>query len=210
MCARQEALAPKRSVAPFVRSYSWWPLRSSLSATCLSDGLRRKGFMMQAARWCGSLTIKSILSAPLLGYGYGTFSAVFPMFRDDSIGICGIWDKAHNTYLEIFQGLGLLFGAMLIACVVVLVWDCREGGEDTATRRNHPGDRGKRLFPRGGACSRRLQPAIAGRDVDLHGGSGSRSCAGVRPIARRHCRHSARKLDQRYCSMEDLNHERWI
>ena len=73
------------------------------------------------------VTIKSILSAPLLGYGYGTFSAVFPMFRDDSTGIVGLWDKAHNTYLEVFQGLGLLFGAMLIACVVVLVWYCVKG-----------------------------------------------------------------------------------
>jgi O-antigen ligase len=73
------------------------------------------------------VTIKSILSAPLLGYGYGTFSAVFPMFRDDSTSVYGLWDKAHNTYLEVFQGLGLLFGAMLIACVVVLVWDCVKG-----------------------------------------------------------------------------------
>jgi O-antigen ligase len=73
------------------------------------------------------LTIRSILSAPLLGFGYGTFSAVFPMFRDDSTSVYGLWDKAHNTYLEIFQGLGLLFGAMLIACVAVLVWECVRG-----------------------------------------------------------------------------------
>jgi O-antigen ligase len=73
------------------------------------------------------MTIRSILSAPLLGFGYGTFSTVFPMFRDDSTSVYGLWDKAHNTYLEIFQGLGLLFGAMLIACVAVLVWDCVKG-----------------------------------------------------------------------------------
>jgi O-antigen ligase len=73
------------------------------------------------------VTLKSILSAPLLGYGYGTFSAVFPMFRDDSVGNWGLWEKAHNTYLEIFQGLGVLFGAMLIACVVILVWKCVKG-----------------------------------------------------------------------------------
>jgi O-antigen ligase len=73
------------------------------------------------------VTLKSILSAPLLGYGYGTFSAVFPMFRDDSVGNWGLWEKAHNTYLEIFQGLGVLFGTLLIACVVVLVWNCVKG-----------------------------------------------------------------------------------
>jgi O-antigen ligase len=73
------------------------------------------------------VTLRSILSAPLFGFGYGTFSTAFPMFRDDSMGILGFWDKAHNTYLEIFQGLGLLFGAVLIGCVVVLVWDCLKG-----------------------------------------------------------------------------------
>ncbi|HEX4804129.1 MAG TPA: O-antigen ligase family protein [Myxococcaceae bacterium] len=70
------------------------------------------------------LSIKSILSAPLLGYGYGTFEAVFPMFRDDSLSVNGLWDKAHDTYLEVFQGLGLLFGWMLLACVAMLVWQC--------------------------------------------------------------------------------------
>jgi O-antigen ligase len=34
---------------------------------------------------------------------------------------------AHNTYLEVFQGLGLVFGAMLIAVVVMLVWRCVKG-----------------------------------------------------------------------------------
>ena len=76
-----------------------------------------------------NVTIRSILSAPLLGFGYGTFSSAFPMFRDDSASLSGFWDKAHNTYIEIFQGLGLLFGAMLIACVVVLVWDCLKGAK---------------------------------------------------------------------------------
>jgi O-antigen ligase len=72
-------------------------------------------------------TISSILASPVLGFGYGTFSAAFPMFHDESLGIWVFWDKAHNTYLEAFQGLGLLFGGMLIASVVVLVWDCLKG-----------------------------------------------------------------------------------
>jgi O-antigen ligase len=49
------------------------------------------------------------------------------MFRDDSMNIWTFWDRAHNTYLEVFQGLGLVFGAMLIASVVPLVWDCMTG-----------------------------------------------------------------------------------
>jgi O-antigen ligase len=74
-----------------------------------------------------TVAILSILSSPVLGFGYGTFSAAFPMFHDESVNIWSFWDKAHNTYLEAFQGLGLLFGGMLIASIVVLVWDCLKG-----------------------------------------------------------------------------------
>jgi O-antigen ligase len=73
------------------------------------------------------IAIRSIIDAPLLGYGYGTFADVFPMFRDQSVSTWGKWTMAHNTYLEVLQGLGLLFGAMLLASVVVLVLRCVKG-----------------------------------------------------------------------------------
>ena len=73
------------------------------------------------------ITMRSILAAPFLGYGYGTFADVFPMFRDQSVSTWGKWQMAHNTYLEVFQGLGLLFGSMLIASVVLLVLRCVKG-----------------------------------------------------------------------------------
>ena len=74
-----------------------------------------------------TIVIGSIFAAPLLGYGYGTFVDVFPMFRDQSVSTFGRWDMAHNTYLEVFQGLGLLFGSMLVASVVLLVLRCVKG-----------------------------------------------------------------------------------
>jgi O-antigen ligase len=73
------------------------------------------------------ITIRSILAAPWLGYGYGTFVDVFPMFRDQSLTTFGQWTAAHDTYLEEFQGLGLIFGPMLVATVAVLVWRCVKG-----------------------------------------------------------------------------------
>jgi O-antigen ligase len=73
------------------------------------------------------VTMRSILASPLLGYGYGTFADVFPMFRDQSVSTWGQWQQAHNTYLEAFQGLGLLFGSMLIASLVMLVLRCVKG-----------------------------------------------------------------------------------
>lgn len=74
-----------------------------------------------------ALTVRSICDNPLPGFGYGTFADVFPMYRDRSLSVDGIWRQAHNTYLELFQGLGVLFGAMLIASVVLLVVHCFGG-----------------------------------------------------------------------------------
>lgn len=73
------------------------------------------------------LMIRSIINEPLLGYGYGTFPDVFPMYRDHSLGVLGTWGQAHDTYLEVFQGLGLIFGTMLIGCVALLVVRCVKG-----------------------------------------------------------------------------------
>ena len=73
------------------------------------------------------LTLRSIFDAPVLGYGYGTFVDVFPMYRDKSISVEGVWGQAHDTYLEVFQGLGLVFGTLLIAAVVLLALRCARG-----------------------------------------------------------------------------------
>jgi O-antigen ligase len=68
-----------------------------------------------------------ISDAPLLGFGYGTFADAFPMYRDRSLSVLNVWDKAHNSYLEVFQGLGLVFGALLLAGLVLLVHSCFRG-----------------------------------------------------------------------------------
>jgi O-antigen ligase len=89
--------------------------------------VEEQGIIDQTRLVVSLITVQSILSSPLLGYGYGTFAAVFPMFRDGSFTIWIVFDKLHDTYLEVLQGLGLLFGAMLIASVVLLVLRCLRG-----------------------------------------------------------------------------------
>jgi O-antigen ligase len=74
-----------------------------------------------------ALTIHAILDAPLLGFGYGTFQDVFPMYREPSFGTWELWDKAHNAYLETLLGLGVVFGTMLIGCLVWLTVICFRG-----------------------------------------------------------------------------------
>jgi O-antigen ligase len=70
------------------------------------------------------LTLLSILDSPWTGFGYGTFSTVFSMYRDSSIDPAGMWDKAHNTYLEIIQGLGIPVAALFFAMLLFLVARC--------------------------------------------------------------------------------------
>jgi len=74
-----------------------------------------------------TLTLRSILDAPLRGFGYGTFRDVFPLYRDRSISVLGVWAQAHDTYLEVLQGLGIVFGAMLIGAVALLAIRCAKG-----------------------------------------------------------------------------------
>lgn len=81
-----------------------------------------------------AITVQSILDSPFLGFGYGAFADIFPMYRDRSIGVIGTWDKAHDTYLEVFQGLGLVVGTMLIAGLAYLVYRCVIG---SSQRRQH-------------------------------------------------------------------------
>ena len=73
------------------------------------------------------LTLRSALDAPLLGFGYGTFRDVFTLYRDHSVSVAGIWGQAHDTYAEALQGLGLVFGAMLIGTLGLLALRCARG-----------------------------------------------------------------------------------
>ncbi len=97
------------------------------------DGLAARGIYDSDRVSVYLLTLRSILDAPWLGHGYGTFADVFPLYRDQSISVQGIWEQAHNTYLEVFQGLGLVFGSMLVASVLMLVLRCIKG---SITRRH--------------------------------------------------------------------------
>jgi hypothetical protein len=89
--------------------------------------ITQQGFRDESRIAVYTIAMRSIIGAPVLGYGYGTFADVFPMFRDQSVGTSGMWQMAHDTYLEVFQGLGLLFGSMLVASVVLLALRCVKG-----------------------------------------------------------------------------------
>jgi O-antigen ligase len=49
------------------------------------------------------------------------------MYRDRTIDVSAYWDKAHNSYLEVFQGLGMIFGLMLIGTLGFFFLSCAIG-----------------------------------------------------------------------------------
>ena len=53
--------------------------------------ITQQGFYDNSRMAVYTITMRSILDAPLLGYGYGTFADVFPMFRDQSVSTFGTW-----------------------------------------------------------------------------------------------------------------------
>ena len=93
----------------------------------VADRIIQQGVYDSSRMAIYTITMRSILDAPLLGYGYGTFADVFPMFRDQSLSTFNTWQMAHSTYLEVFQGLGLVFGSMLVASIVLLALHCLRG-----------------------------------------------------------------------------------
>ena len=51
--------------------------------------ITQRGFGDEGRMAVYTIAMRSILDAPLLGYGYGTFADVFPMFRDQSVSTFG-------------------------------------------------------------------------------------------------------------------------
>jgi O-antigen ligase len=105
----------------------------------LMDKFKERGISDPSRVSVYLLTIRSIFDIPIFGYGYGTFVDVFPLYRDRSVGVYGAWEQAHDTYLEIFQGLGLLFGSMLLISVILLVWRCIKSAMMTGENLTVPG-----------------------------------------------------------------------
>ena len=60
-----------------------------------------------------------------LGVGYGSFEKSFRLYRDESIS--GLYDKAHNTYLENIFELGLFQAWALFLAILWLALVCLRG-----------------------------------------------------------------------------------
>ncbi len=74
-------------------------------------------------RWCAfASTIAAVRDNWLLGAGFGTFQDVFPAYRDSGCaGISGVWEHAHNVFLEGWLGLGAPFVLALAVGYAALI-----------------------------------------------------------------------------------------
>ena len=72
-----------------------------------------------------SLTVQAIGDSPLFGTGLGTFEQVFRMYRDENV--LHVFDKAHNTYLELALELGVPAALLLVSSVIALFARCIVG-----------------------------------------------------------------------------------
>ena len=71
------------------------------------------------------MTAEAIDDNPLLGFGYGTFTDSFRLYRDDRLG--AHYDKTHNTYLENIFELGWPAASILFLSITWLMLICWRG-----------------------------------------------------------------------------------
>ena len=71
------------------------------------------------------ITADAIGDNPLLGFGYGTFTDSFRLYRDERIE--RHFDKTHNTYLENIFELGWPVAGILFLCITWLMLVCWRG-----------------------------------------------------------------------------------
>ena len=74
------------------------------------------------------LTAEAIEDNPVLGFGYGTFSDSFRLYRDDTLE--AHYDKTHNTYLENIFELGWPAAVVLFLCVAWMTLLCVSGSRN--------------------------------------------------------------------------------
>ncbi|MCV6547149.1 MAG: O-antigen ligase family protein [Cohaesibacter sp.] len=64
----------------------------------------------EVGRFCNFPSMwQAVLDNWLFGSGFGTFEAIFPLYRNPECGVWGIWTQAHNFWLEGLMGFGIFF-----------------------------------------------------------------------------------------------------
>lgn len=72
--------------------------------------MRAEAAGTEDARFCIYPSLLSAIESNwLTGTGFGTFLHAFPAYRPTDCSLWGIWDRAHDVYLEGMLGMGIIF-----------------------------------------------------------------------------------------------------
>lgn len=82
--------------------------------------------------------LRAISDYPLTGMGFGTFESGFPAYRSAACSIEGVWDRAHNFYLEGILGLGTMGLIGLLATIGFLIKTFITGLKERRKARIYP------------------------------------------------------------------------
>ena len=63
--------------------------------------------------------IVAIMEKPIIGYGFGNFADIFPVYRSQEVSEC--FDRGHSEYLELILTAGIpVFALLLVLFFAVL------------------------------------------------------------------------------------------
>jgi O-antigen ligase len=96
------------------------------------DRFRQEGLSDYSRLATYRATIEMISQRPLFGWGLGTFAWAYPPNRSPDASIIGVWDRAHNSWLELAAE-----GGLPLATLVGTFWlyICYRLARGTAERR---------------------------------------------------------------------------
>lgn len=84
------------------------------------------------------MTLAAIAQRPLLGYGHGAYQEMFFLAHGPELGRAGVYDHAHNDYLQLVAELGLPAAAALLLAFLLLWGLCFFGAIARRRRRLYP------------------------------------------------------------------------
>ena len=129
MLARRQRSERRRNVAILILSLAGFCVALLAFGDVVLWRLAKIGLYDASRMALAETTLTAISSSPWFGYGYGTFGAIFPMFRDDPATIWNSWSSAHNVYLETAAELGLPATVLLVCSVGWIVSACLRGAQ---------------------------------------------------------------------------------
>jgi O-antigen ligase len=74
-----------------------------------------------------SIVAEAIRSNPWTGFGLGAFEDLFPLYRDARAGYGGVWNAAHNTYLELMASVGIPAALAFLGSIAIVAGRCAAG-----------------------------------------------------------------------------------